>query len=197
MQLVELLRELNVSDQLNENRLDPTWLRLNMKALQECDEFKECNLQVVDMPIFTIPVNPLLSQNKTISTMIYNLQTDTQFVGTGYIYQILLSPKVIDAADLLNTVKDGCLITPIVYDTERWEPNRKIVMSYDTEVYPEFGSKQYPVELIREKLHEQLDKILDNPTEFLLVGKSGIQIRGYFTFKDTGNILRDRRPVLL
>jgi hypothetical protein len=79
-------------------------------------------------------------------------------------------------------VKDGACITPTFYNPETFEPTKKIVLTYSPErPANEMGSE----ELIRQELHDLLDKVFDNPEEYAVKGERGVLVRGVFEVANT------------
>ena len=95
---------------------------------------------------------------------------------TGYIYQILFTPRVYDPKTVYNAVKDGCTITPMFYNPETFTPYRKIVLTWSPE-----QAQDFPVtnseEVMKQTLRDQLEKVLANPEEYMPEGIRGVMVR--------------------
>ena len=79
---------------------------------------------------------------------------------------------------LHSPVKDGAAITPTLYDTKTFEPKKKIVLEFKPERVQDGITNHEAV--IRQELHDLLDKVLDNPEEYQIKGERGLLIRGIF-----------------
>lgn len=143
-------------------------LELLKDELQKCDEFKNARLIIAHTPI----VNDVDDESKQVSMATYLLHDETVFSGKCYLYSISLSPEIFKPADIHKVVKDGCSITPTMYNSTNFRPYKQILLNYEMEMMD--GSKPS-----REILHTKLDEILDNPTEYQMKGERGIFIRGY------------------
>ncbi len=139
-------------------------LSLIKDKLLECDEFKETNsLTIMETPI----------QNN-VSSHTAKLTDGNIFKGNVQIYSISLTPVIYEPENWMNPVKDGCTITPTMYNPETFEPYKKIILNVDVENMVDNFEKG------RVKLHEILDKMLDNPMGYSSKGTRGILIRGIF-----------------
>jgi hypothetical protein len=85
---------------------------------------------------------------------------------TAYVYQILFSPKMYDPKTIHEPVKDGCTMTPTVYNPETFVPKRKIVIEYS----PEYTNEILTDEDMKQHLRGKLEKVLANPGEYQAEG---------------------------
>jgi hypothetical protein len=71
-------------------------------------------------------------------------------------------------------VKDGCTFSPLWFDPLTFTPSRRIILSFNPEVVID---EDRTLEDIRLDLHLQLDKILDNPEDYMPEGYRVCMIR--------------------
>lgn len=95
---------------------------------------------------------------------------------TGYIYQIRFTPIMYDPKTLYNAVKDGCTITPMLYNPETFVPHRKITLTWSPEQVQDL-SVNNSEEVIKQTLRDQLEKVLANPEDYMPEGMRGILLR--------------------
>lgn len=139
-------------------------LSLIKDKLLECDEFKETNSLTI--------INSTVYEGKTAHTT--KLTDGDIFKGDVYINSISLTPIIYDPENWMKPIKDGCTITRTMYNLENFEPYKKIILNVDVENMSDNFEKG------RNKLHEILDKMLDNPVGYTPKGNRGIMIRGIF-----------------
>lgn len=85
---------------------------------------------------------------------------------TAYVYQIMFSPKMYDPKTIHEPVKDGCILTPLVYNPTTFTPKRKIVIEYS----PEYTNEILTDEDMKQHLRGKLEKVLANPGEYQAEG---------------------------
>ena len=95
---------------------------------------------------------------------------------TAYMYQILFSPKMYDPKTMYNAVKDGCAMTPTIYNPETFTPYRKIILTWSPEQAQDFPVNNSE-EVMKQTLRDQLEKVLANPEEYQAEGFRGVMIR--------------------
>jgi hypothetical protein len=140
-------------------------LELMLPDLQKCDEFKNTRLIIAHMPVM-----PDVDDNDTVVGMLnYLLHNDTEFRGKCYLYSINLTPEIFDPMRIHKPIKDGCVITPVMYSAKNFMPYKEIVMNQTV------GMDDLEM---RASLHKKLDMILDNPNEYQMKGDRGVMIRG-------------------
>jgi hypothetical protein len=94
---------------------------------------------------------------------------------TAHVYLILFSPKMYDPSTWVKEpVKDGCTFSPLWFDPLTFTPSRRIILSFNPEVVID---EDRTLEDIRLDLHLQLDKILDNPEDYMPEGYRVCMIR--------------------
>jgi hypothetical protein len=92
---------------------------------------------------------------------------------TAYMYQILFSPTMYDPKTVHDAVKDGCVMTPTVYNPETFVPSKKIVLQY----CPEFTTEILTDEDMKQHLRGQLEKVLANPEDYMPKGFRACMLR--------------------
>lgn len=146
------------------------------EKLLDCEEFSEVTeLELVSTPVISVDGNPLMVQS-------FKISDGVKLMGKGYLLSVMLSPEMYDPNKVNEPVKDGACITPTFYNAETFEPTKKIVLTYSPErPANEMGSE----ELIRQELHDLLDKVFDNPEEYVVKGERGVLVRGVFEVANT------------
>lgn len=160
----------------DEMSLGPDKLEALLPQLKQCEEFKDCDIEIMKFPAR----NRFKGVDKSIDSQTYAHHEGVKFRKKVYLYMIGLTPAMFDAEDVLYSGKDGNCITPIMYNPGNYTPQRKIVLSWSPEKIQDLSLNMYGVLRGREMLHDLLDKILDNPREYEAKGSRGIYIRGYF-----------------
>ena len=96
---------------------------------------------------------------------------------TAYVYQILFSPKMYDLKTIHQPVKDGCTFGPLVYNPENFEPSRSITITFSPTFPQDIDSKEDPEQVMKQSLHDKLDKVLTNPEEYMPEAFRGCMLR--------------------
>jgi hypothetical protein len=177
MKLKELLTNTfgeNVSypnDQFRKLELEPL-----KEELLKCDEFSECEgIEFMDIPVQEI-------EGKTYSAQTMKLGDNTKFDGKVFLYNLSFTPEMFDPNSLHTPVKNGALITPVLYDPMTFEPTKKIVLTWSPEMAQDVSGANDELTL-RNDIHKLLDDVLDNPEEYKVKGERGIMVRGVFKTK--------------
>jgi hypothetical protein len=95
---------------------------------------------------------------------------------TGYIYQIIFTPRIYDPKTIYEPVKDGCVMTPTIYNPETFTPYRKIVLTWSPEQAQDFPFTNSE-EVMKQTLRDQLEKVLANPEDYMPEAFRGVMIR--------------------
>jgi hypothetical protein len=192
MKLKELLDEIFKDGPLKENEINENinarllgdytlygeemLSRYNEKLLQ-CEELSEVTeMEFMSTPIISVDGKPLMAQSLKIND-------GTKIKGKCYLLSIMYTPEMYDPKSINEPVKDGACITPTLYNPQTFEPNKKIVLSFSPE---RPANEMASEELLRQELHDLLDKVLDSPEEYKVKGIRGILIRGVFETIDNG-----------
>lgn len=148
-------------------------LELIKDKLFEFPEFSGLtSLEIVDHPIVEIDKGPVVVPT-------YKLSDVSNFKGKGYILSIALLPEMYDPKTLNNPVKDGAAITPALYDPRTFEPKKKIILEFSPEMVQDIQMANGEA-VVRQHLHDLLDKVLDNPEDYRVKGERAVLIRGFF-----------------
>lgn len=147
-------------------------LELIKDKLLQLEEFSELDeLTILDHPTYEIDGN-------VYTTNTYKLVEGQKFGGKGFLLSVSLTPETYDPDTIHTPVKDGACISQTVYDPETFEPFKKIVLQFSPERIQDGISNHE--NLIRQELHELLDKILDNPQDYQVKGERHVLVRGVF-----------------
>lgn len=146
----------------------------------DCDEFKECSeLKLVSVPVF-------LDGGKSKQVQTYKLTEDTKFKGKAYILSIGLTPKMYDPSRFGKPVKDGANITPTLYNPTNFKPYKQILLTFSPERKNDGITNHESI--VRQELHDLLDKVLDNPKSYEIESERRVIVRGIFeTVEHNGN----------
>jgi hypothetical protein len=140
--------------------------------LLECDELKNLySLRFVDTPTFR-------AGDETYTVETYKLMDVSKFKGAGVILSIALTPEMYDPNVLIKPVKDGAAISPTFYNPTNFEPYKRILLEFSPERKQDGISNHE--EIVRQELHDLLDKVLDNPEDYRVKGERSVLIRGIF-----------------
>lgn len=139
------------------------------------DHFGFSDIQWMQLP------SGLDKNGKTIIAQIHKLSdSDYQtYEGkTAYVYMIFFSPKMYDPTTFVKSpVKDGCTFGPLVYNPENFEPYRTITITFNSTHPDQTGNKEDQNELMKQQLRDKLEKILQDPDEFMPEAFRGALIR--------------------
>ena len=104
--------------------------------------------------------------------------TDDWRDRTCYFYQIVYSPVIYDPKDITIPVKDGMVISPLLYNPATFEPSRKITIEWKPEdLFHEKDIQPITWEDEKTYLREKLEALLANPDEYKPKGRRGLMIR--------------------
>ena len=106
------------------------------------------------------------------------LDTDILYEGKiAYVYQILFTPKMYDPKTIHQPVKDGCTFGPLLYNPETFEPSRSITITFSPTFPQDIDSKEDQKQVMKQFLHDKLDKVLTNPEEYIPEAFRGCMLR--------------------
>ena len=163
---------------INDYQLMGDSLMLFRDMLYETDEFRNVTqLNIVRTPAFTE-----IQNNTDLTALSYIAKQGMEFTGIAYLYSISLTPETYNPSELYKEVKNGAAITPTLYDHIRFTPYKYITLKIDPECDMNstlINNVDYEI-TARERLHNLLNDILDNPEEYRQKGKRRIVIRGVF-----------------
>jgi len=168
MKVKELIQEIlgdsqtetNIFDVFNDDITGGKKLSLIKDKLLECEEFSECDeLLLLDKPVYEDTVN---DKNYLVET--FKLYDDYKFSGKVWLYSILLTSEIYQ--NEFTTVKDGAGITPLLYNPINFNPMKKIMLEFNPEDNPN-------------QLHDLMDKVINNPSEYEIKGERYVLVRCY------------------
>ena len=143
------------------------------ELLLQTDTFKDCDeLNFLTYPIINI-------DDKKLEPKSYKWSKDLKFKGKGYLLSLALTPEMYNPDTIHKPVKDGAGITPTLYDIKTLEPKKKIVLEFSPEMIQDQQMANGEA-ILRQELHDLLDKVLDNPQDYQIKGERGLLIRGLF-----------------
>ena len=104
--------------------------------------------------------------------------TDDWRDRTCYFYQIVYSPVIYDPKDITIPVKDGMVISPLLYNPATFEPSRKITIEWKPEdLFHNKGIQPITWEDEKAYIREKLEALLASPDEYKPKGRRGLMIR--------------------
>ena len=95
----------------------------------------------------------------------------------GYIYTIMFTPKMYEPGEMYKPVKDGCVFAPITYNPETFEPKQSITLTWSPEFPQDINAPERTYEDDKQMIRDMLEKVLDNPEEYMPKGFRGCMLR--------------------
>ena len=142
------------------------------ELISQDETFKGCDeINFLSYPVVQV-------DGKTMSVQTYKWEEGLKFSGKSYILSLALTPKMYDPSQILKPIKNGAGLSPVLYNPENFEPVKKIILEFRPD-RPQDGITNHEA-VIRQELHDLLDKVLDNPENYLMEGKRELLIRGIF-----------------
>ena len=142
----------------------------------KCEEFSECEeLTILDTPTYQL-------DGQAYSVKTYKVVEGQKFGGKGFLLSMAFTPQMYNPDTIHKPVKDGACITPTIYNPNTFEPLKKIVLEFSPERVQD-GISNHD-ELIRQELHELLDKVMDSPNDYMVKGERYILVRGVFELNE-------------
>jgi hypothetical protein len=138
------------------------------------DHFKFKEVDWIDLPTTTTKIG------KPIAALMHKLSDEesTKYEGkTGYVYQITFTPKMYDPKTVHTPVKDGCTFGPLLYNPETFEPSRSITLTFNPTFPQDINSKEDQDEIMKQSLRDKLEKVLENPNEYMPEAFRGCMVR--------------------
>jgi hypothetical protein len=185
MKLKELLEEIFEKNPpkkdkfgLSENTLyGESQLKEYKEKLLQCEEFSECTeLYFLDTPVVQTNNEPMMTQS-------FNVVEGQKFKGKCYLLSLMLTPELYNPNSILNSVKNGACISRTIYNPDTFEPFKKLVLEFSPERKQDGITNHEAV--IRQELHDLLDKVLDNPEDYQVKGIKRVMVRGIFEEYET------------
>jgi hypothetical protein len=151
------------------------------EEILNCEEFSECTeLTILDHPTYE-------NDGKVYQVQTYKVIEGQKFGGKGFLLSVSLTPEIFNPETIHNPVKDGSCITPTLYDPLTFEPTKKIVLQFSPERVQDGISNHDAI--IRQELHDLLDKVLDNPKDYQIKGERYVLIRGVFETNEIRTVI--------
>ena len=120
--------------------------------------------------------SPIVAQTMKLGDIYDSNPNPTYVDKTGYIYSISFTPTMYMPEDMYEPVKDGCVISPTIYDPLTFEPKKSIVLSWSPD-FPQDIDSPLTYEDEKQIIHDMLEKVLSNPEEYMPKGFRGCMLR--------------------
>ena len=83
-----------------------------------------------------------------------------------------------DPTSFIKTpAKDGCTFGPLIYNPENFEPSRTITLTFNPTFPQDINSKEDQTETMKQQLRDKLEKVLQNPDEYMPEAFRGCLVR--------------------
>jgi hypothetical protein len=136
-------------------------------------------IEWMDLPAGTF-INSLGEEMAVVAKtkLIADTPTEDYKDRTCYFYSIVYSPVIYDPKEIATPVKNGMVISPLLYNPATFEPSRKITIEWKPEDL--FHNKDIqPITWQDEKtyIREKLETLLANPEDYKPKGRRGLMLR--------------------
>jgi hypothetical protein len=113
--------------------------------------------------------------NEVFSVASYKLadefEADDKYKNkVAYLYSISFTPQMYDPSILHTPVKDGCVLSPVMYNPETFLPKRSITIEWSPE-FPVDLENPMTWEDQKKMLHDKLEMVLENPDDYKPIGQ--------------------------
>ena len=127
-------------------------------------------IEWLDRPgVISLPSGP-----KPCHTMkLADIQEKSYKNKVGYVYKVQFSPVMYDPTEFNKPVKDGCSITPVIYDLSNFQPIKHIMLSWS----PDGSYASSTNRLMKFELKDKLYDILENPEDYMQKGYRAAMLR--------------------
>lgn len=88
----------------------------------------------------------------------------------GYVYTLSFTPKMYEPGEMYKAVKDGCIFSPITYNSETFEPQQSITIRWSPDFPQDINAPKRTYEDEKQIIRDILEKVLDNPEEYRPIG---------------------------
>lgn len=186
MRLNELISNILEKNQFPYDTISGLSLIPFRQEILNCDEFSEVEeLIIVDVPTTMIDEEKIIVKTR--------ISPKNFIFGKKVIlYSFQLTPPTYDPKNMIEPIDNIGLYSPLLFNYEKdTSPYRNIILKFspdiswmEDEIDVDDLNKKIPINSVREKLHRNLDLILDNPERFIPKGNRGLIIRGVFELKE-------------
>ncbi|CAB4143292.1 hypothetical protein UFOVP449_151 [uncultured Caudovirales phage] len=97
---------------------------------------------------------------------------DTYKDAVAYFYSIVFTPKMYKPEEIYQPVKDGCVLSPIIYDPTTFLPKRSITIEWCPE-FPVDLENPMTWEDEKKMIHDKLEMVLENAEDYMPAGYIG------------------------
>jgi len=123
-------------------------------------------IEWMDAPrVVSLPNGPMMCHTMKLA----DIQEISYKNKVGYIYKVMFSPVMYDPTAYVKPVKNGCSMTPVVYDLTTCGPRKYIMLSWSP---GDNSDKQMKFELM-----DKLFDVLENPEDYMQKGLRGVLLR--------------------
>jgi hypothetical protein len=152
-------------------------LKLIEDALLE--HFGFSRIEWMDLPVTAITSSLGEEAYVTAKTRLVGDTPIDDFKGkTCYLYQVMYTPVLYDPSTIKVPVKDGMVMSPLLYDPTSFEPNRSLTIHWHPEdLYHDKDIQPITWEDEKAYIREKLETLLANPDEYKPKGKRGLMLR--------------------
>lgn len=115
----------------------------------------------------SLPV-AISEEGKKVSVLTFKADDKTnRYSGkVAYVYTISFTTKIYDPSKIHTPSKDGCVISPVIYNPINFEPWRSITLTWNPHTIKDKIATG-EVKNLKQHMHDLLDKVLDNEKEYL------------------------------
>ncbi len=143
------------------------------------EHFSFSKIEWMDLPAGTI-TNSLGEEMAVVAKtkLVGDIPIDDYKGRSCYFYSIVYSPTIYDPKEITTPVKNGMVISPLLYNPTTFEPSRKITIEWKPEdLFHEKDIQPITWEDEKTYLREKLEALLANPEDYKPKGRRGLMIR--------------------
>jgi len=136
-------------------------------------------IEWMDLPAGTI-TNSLGEEMAIVAKtkLVGDIPTEDYKDRTCYFYSIVCSPVIYDPKEIATPVKNGMVISPLLYNPTTFEPSRKITIEWKPEdLFHEKDIQPITWEDEKVYLREKLETLLASPEDYKPKGRRGLMLR--------------------
>ena len=90
----------------------------------------------------------------------------------GYLYTVWFTPKMYNTEEIYQPVKDGCVLSPVIYNPTTFLPKRSITIEWCPE-FPVDLENPMTWEDEKKMIHDKLEMVLENAEDYIPAGYRG------------------------